>query len=105
MKGTIIALVTLLIAFMTFYNIQTSSHLQKESPFLSYAPECTKELEVECIFDIRKTIQACAKAYETEGADIVADIKCAKDLMADKKHCWPCICAEAKKEHWHVIGC
>jgi hypothetical protein len=25
--------------------------------------------------------------------------------MADKKHCWPCICAEAKKRGWHVIGC
>ena len=67
--------------------------------------ECTEKLELECALVIEMTVRACAKAFETEGADIVADIKCAKDLMADKKMCWPCICAEAKKKGWHVIGC
>lgn len=69
------------------------------------AEECTEALEVECLVDIERTVTACAKAFETEGADIIADIKCTKDLLADKKHCWPCICAEAKKKGWHVIGC
>jgi hypothetical protein len=26
-------------------------------------------------------------------------------LLADKKDCWPCICASAKKFGWKVIGC
>jgi hypothetical protein len=58
-----------------------------------------------CIVDIQRTIKECAKAYETKGSDIVADLKCAKDLLADKKDCWPCICASAKKFGWKVIGC
>ena len=74
-----------------------------QAPWLS--TECTKQLEVECAIDVERTVVACAKAFETEGADIIADIKCAKDLLADKKHCWPCICAEAKKKGWHVVGC
>lgn len=67
--------------------------------------DCTEALVVECAADIEMTVRACSAAFESEGANIIADIKCAKDLMADKKHCWPCICAEAKKRGWHVIGC
>ncbi len=67
--------------------------------------ECTWQLELECAIVIESTVLACSKAFETQGSDIIADIKCAKDLMADKKACWPCICAEAKKKGWHVVGC
>lgn len=67
--------------------------------------DCTNQLAVECAFDIEKTVVHCAAAFESEGANIVADLKCAKDLLADKKTCWPCICYEAQKKGWHVIGC
>lgn len=67
--------------------------------------ECTPQLELGCAVFIEQTVVMCSKAFETEGKDIVADIKCAKDLLADKKLCWPCICALANKKEWHVIGC
>ena len=70
-----------------------------------FSTECTESLVVECAADIEMTVRNCAAAFETEGANIIADIKCAKDLLADKKHCWPCICAEAKIRGWHIIGC
>jgi hypothetical protein len=76
-----------------------------ETDYFNYNTDCTKELEIECAIDVERTVVACAKAFETSGADVIADIKCAKDLLSDKKHCWPCICAEAKKKSWHVIGC
>ena len=87
--------------FAAFYAMQEEKNIS--APWT--AEECTESLEVECVVDIERTVKACAKAFETEGADIVADIKCAKDLLADKKHCWPCICAEAKQKGWHIIGC
>lgn len=70
-----------------------------------FTTDCTESLVVECAADIEMTIRACAAAFESQGSNIIADIKCAKDLLADKKHCWPCICAEAKKKGWHIIGC
>jgi hypothetical protein len=58
-------------------------------------PDCTTQLAAECALDIEKTVVACSAAFESGGANIIADIKCAKDLLADKKTCWPCICYEA----------
>lgn len=78
--------------------------VQMEMPSI-FTTDCTESLAVECVVDIEMTVKACAAAFESQGANIIADIKCAKDLLADKKHCWPCICAEAKKKGWHVIGC
>lgn len=66
---------------------------------------CTETLEIECAVEVERTVVTCAKAIETEGADVIADIKCAKDLLGDKKYCWPCICALAKKKNWKIIGC
>ncbi len=79
--------------------------IEVEAPFIDLRQECTKTLEVECAVAIEQTVVNCAKAIETEGVDVIADIKCAKDLLADKKDCWPCICAEAKKKGWKIIGC
>jgi hypothetical protein len=67
--------------------------------------DCTTQLAAECALDIEKTVKACAAAFETQGGNIIADIKCAKDLLADKKTCWPCICFEAEKKGWKIIGC
>ena len=67
--------------------------------------DCTTQLAIECAFDIEKTVVACAAAFESGGANIIADLKCTKDLLADKKTCWPCICFEAKKKGWNIIGC
>jgi hypothetical protein len=76
------------------------------SPYAFYQEtQCTESLVVECAADIELTVRNCAAAFETGGANIIADIKCAKDLLSDKKHCWPCICAEAKKKGWKIIGC
>lgn len=67
--------------------------------------DCTTQLAAECALDIERTVIACSAAFESGGSNIIADIKCAKDLMADKKHCWPCICYEAQKKGWKIIGC
>lgn len=78
----------------------------KVTPFEEFlVADCTAQLAVECAFDIEKTVVACAAAFESGGANIIADLKCTKDLLADKKTCWPCICYEAKKKGWHIIGC
>jgi len=113
MKEITVYVIVALISAIAFYNFNISdSQLQTEindvkvDYFAKYgAEECTKTLEIECAIDIERTVVSCAKAFETEGADVIADIKCAKDLLADKKHCWPCICGEAKKKGWHIIGC
>lgn len=106
---TTVVIVSLLAALALYTLPQSASQLQAEPAPVDYfayaAEECTKTLEVECALDIEKTVVACSKAFETGGADIIADIKCTKDLLSDKKHCWPCICAEAKKKGWHVVGC
>lgn len=96
-------------ALTVFAILYSASNPENVGEVVSRAPwiaeECTEKLEIECVVDVEKTVRACATAFETGGSDIIADIKCAKDLLADKKHCWPCICAEAKKKGWHVIGC
>lgn len=78
--------------------------IKQMNPFIKNT-DCTKQLAAECALDIERTVKACAAAFESEGANIIADIKCAKDLMADKKHCWPCICYEAQQKGWKIIGC
>lgn len=109
MKEIAVFALTLLAASVALYGVSSPSASPAPAPvvfdYLNFNAECTKELEVECAIDVERTVVACAKAFETGGADVIADIKCAKDLLADKKHCWPCICAEAKKKSWHVIGC
>jgi len=71
--------------------VQTEN-MKIEMPYI-FTTDCTEALVVECAADVEMTVRACAAAFETSGANIIADIKCAKDLLADKKHCWPCICA------------
>ena len=84
---------------------KVEQNLSQENMFEILNAECTEKMAAECAVEVEQTVRACAKAFETEGADIIADIKCAKDLLADKKLCWPCICYEAQKRGWHVIGC
>lgn len=100
----IVAAALLLAAYNPTSEPQFQQPIKMEMPAI-FTTDCTEALVVECAADIEMTVRACAAAFESEGANIIADIKCAKDLMADKKHCWPCICAEAKKRGWHVIGC
>lgn len=109
MKEIAVFALTLVAASIALYGVSSPSAATPTPvptiDYLNINAECTKELEIECAIDVERTVVACAKAFETGGADVIADIKCAKDLLADKKHCWPCICAEAKKKGWHVIGC
>jgi hypothetical protein len=97
MKKLSLIAITLALAAVAFYHLNdsnTAPSLQKEPfDYLNYNQDCTKQLEIECAIDVERTVVACAKAFETGGADIIADIKCAKDLLSDKKHCWPCICS------------
>lgn len=86
-------------------SVELSQNLSQDEMIEILDAECTDKMAAECAVEVEQTVRACAKAFETEGADIVADIKCAKDLLADKKLCWPCICYEAQKRGWHVIGC
>ena len=101
---TFVAAALLLAAYNPTSEPQSQQITKIEMPVI-FNTDCTEALVVECAADIEMTVRACAAAFESQGANIIADIKCAKDLMADKKHCWPCICAEAKKRGWHVIGC
>ena len=101
---TAVALLAILAA-VALYQIQPEQPRPEPFDYFSINAECTKQLEIECAVDIEKTVKACAAAFETGGSDVIADIKCARDLLSDKKHCWPCICAEAKQKHWHIIGC
>jgi hypothetical protein len=113
MKHLATAALVMLVATLALYQYQPVPAEESTSEQLTVQPfdyinvraECTKTLELECAIDIEKTVRACATAFETGGADVIADIKCAKDILSDKKHCWPCICAEAKKQGWHIIGC
>lgn len=106
MKELAVFALTLLAASVVLYSGSAPSAAPVEPvDYFALNAECTKELELECAIDVERTVIACSKAFETGAADVIADIKCAKDLLADKKHCWPCICAEAKKKSWHVVGC
>jgi hypothetical protein len=97
MKEITLFAVTLLAVALAIYSVSSppaeATPLAATFDYLNFNAECNKELEVECAIDVERTVVACAKAFETGAADIIADIKCAKDLLADKKHCWPCICA------------
>ncbi len=109
MTKTAAVIATAITVFAMLYSIsqpETQTQVPEvaiRQPWL--AEECTGKLELECAIEVERTVRACAAAFETEGSDIIADIKCARDLLADKKYCWPCICAEAKKKQWHIIGC
>lgn len=109
MTKTAAIIAAALSVFAAFYSAtlpeaQTEAPVEAES-FPWNAETCTEKLEIECAIEVERTVRACSKAFETAGADVIADIKCAKDLLGDKKFCWPCICSEAKKKGWHVIGC
>lgn len=107
MTKTAVVIATALTLFAALYSVNQPT-LAVEMPEIVApwsAEQCTEKLEIECAIEVERTVRACAAAFETEGSDIIADIKCARDLLADKKYCWPCICAEAKKKGWHVVGC
>lgn len=67
--------------------------------------ECTNTMVSNCAASIEATVKSCAKAYADKGKNIQADLQCVKDLMADRKNCWPCICSEAQKRNWKIWGC
>ena len=62
--------------------------------FMGTNDECTDEQAAVCAVFITEIIQACVTAMETDGVDIIADIRCAKarKLINDKKYCIPCLC-------------
>ena len=93
MIKTISFIVVLLAIITLFFSIGYQSGHK-----LAYSDdECTDALAAECSVYIERTARSCAKAFATEGAGIISDIKCVKDLEIDKKKCWPCLCAEAQK--------
>lgn len=57
------------------------------------AQECTPALALACAVTVQATIRSCAAAAASQGANIIADIKCAKNLLANKKYCLPCVCS------------
>jgi hypothetical protein len=56
--------------------------------------DCSDEQAASCAVFIASVIEACTTAMETAGADIIADIRCARarKLINDKKYCIPCLC-------------
>ena len=112
MVKTIVVLAAIISIISAFSFVDLAgflSNLKLENARLPIKPygaaDCTTQLAAECALDIERTVKACAAAFESEGANIIADIKCAKDLLSDKKTCWPCICYEAEKKGWKIIGC
>ena len=85
--------------------VSSDSNLSQEEMIDFLDHDCTPKLAAECAIVIELTILDCSKAFETEGSDIIADLKCAKDLLANRKTCWPCICYEAEKKGWKIVGC
>ncbi len=69
--------------------------------------ECTDTRAAECAVFVASVIEACATAMETGGADIIADIRCARarKLITTKKDCIPCLCDEVKKRGWDWVEC
>ena len=104
MRTPVIAVVSLLALAAIFLSI----HPTPDSPVLGFSlheDECTEKMQAECAVDIERTAKNCAKAFATEGAGIISDIKCLKDLKADKVKCWPCLCKEAQEKGWHNLDC
>ena len=98
-----VAAVTLLTIMATVTVRQPEE--QQNLTFSLKDDECTETMKAECAIDIERTAKNCAKAFATEGAGIISDIKCLKDLKADKAKCWPCLCEEAKEKGWHNLDC
>ena len=98
-----VSYVVLLLAIMAIFFSMGYQNAQKST--ILTEDECTDEMAAACAVYIERTAKSCAKAFATEGAGIISDIKCVKDLEIDKKKCWPCLCAEAKKEGWHNLDC
>lgn len=83
--------VMLLLALFGVYVMDLQS---TETPLLrAYGDdECTKEMQAACAVDIERTAKNCAKVFATDGAAIISDIKCYRDVQNDRKKCWPCLC-------------
>ena len=104
-------LLTSILSLLAVFSLLKATERSSPTPSVSLInpftadSDCSNKLAAECAVDIERTVKACAAAFESEGANVIADIKCTKDLLADKKNCWPCICYEAKQKGWKIIGC
>ena len=104
MKSTLLTLGALLTAG---YIIATNSHIDSPSAAptfgLRFDDKCPEPLAVECMATIQMSIRDCTQSAK-HPTDISAEVGCVKDLMSDKKLCWPCICEESNK-FIKVKGC
>jgi hypothetical protein len=74
----------------TTFTSSQSTHLAA-----SYRDEtCTDQRAAECAVFVAEIIDSCVTAMAAGGADIIADIRCAKarKLITSKKDCIPCLC-------------
>jgi hypothetical protein len=53
-------------------------------------------LAVECAGDIQITERDCERAMK-DTKNVESKVACIKDILADKKACWSCICEVTKK--------
>lgn len=103
MKAPLLALASILALAAVFSISQADT---PSSPQLTlHEEDCTEKMQAECALDLERTAKNCAKAFASEGTGIISDIKCLKDLKADKAKCWPCLCEEAKEKGWHNLDC
>lgn len=67
MKREVLIVLAVALAALAFYRLEPTSDapaLQREPiDYLNYNTECTKALEIECAFDVERTVIACAKAF------------------------------------------
>lgn len=83
MKGSIIATVSLLTLLALFLAVQ-NNYQPSLGSIIQNGDECTEKMQAECGLELERTAKNCAKAFATDGAGIISDIRCLKDLKADK---------------------
>lgn len=75
-----------LLAVAAFVGLATS---------FSLGGDCTEDLQVKCVDDVKVAYPPCKKAAQSGGTDMVSVLTCMKYFTAMEKDCWPCVCAVA----------
>lgn len=89
MKAVLFSIAAVLTTFAAISSYQ-NSNTPAETFSLRFDDKCPEALAVECAASIQITHRDCEKALKDH--DLNAEMSCIKDLLSDRKVCWPCIC-------------
>ena len=95
MKAVVFSVAALLTALVALSYMSSERHSFASSA-LRLNKNCPEELAVACAGNIQMTERDCAEVTKNP-ADLASELACVKDLLADKKACWSCICEVTKK--------